>query len=135
MYTKRQGESDINIGEKLRVRRRLLGMSQTMLGEALGVTFQQIQKYENGKNSVSPQRLCAIAEILNVPLSYFFEGESENADPAAKDELRASPVAFIGTDQGRSLNFAFVMIRDSRVREKIIALVCALSESPSRSSL
>ena len=71
---------DIHVGARVRLRRTLLGMSQEKLGKALGLTFQQVQKYESGANRVSASRLLLIAETLGVPISYFFQGlDSANA--------------------------------------------------------
>ena len=64
---------DVHVGARLRVRRTLLGMSQTTLGDAIGVAFQQMQKYERGTNRISSSRLYALARVLDVPLQYFFD--------------------------------------------------------------
>ncbi len=72
---------DLFIGKKIRLRRKMLKMSQTTLGHALGVTFQQIQKYENGLNRVSAGRLMEISDILNVPLSFFMPISLQNTSP------------------------------------------------------
>ena len=72
---------DIHVGRQLRQRRTLRGMSQTALGKSVGLTFQQIQKYENGTNRVCASRLWQFANVLRVPVSYFFDGLEENAQP------------------------------------------------------
>ena len=64
---------DVHVGARLRVRRTLLGMSQTMLGEAIGLTFQQVQKYESGANRISASRLFDLSRLLDVPIQYFFD--------------------------------------------------------------
>ncbi len=67
------GPIDVHVGARLRVRRKLLGMSQTTLGEAIGLTFQQVQKYENGANRISASRLFDLLRVLDVPVEYFFD--------------------------------------------------------------
>ena len=70
---KKPNPIDVHVGSRVRLRRNMLGMSQEKLGEALGITFQQIQKYEKGANRVGASRLQAIATVMNVPVSFFFE--------------------------------------------------------------
>ena len=79
---------DTHVGQRVRERRTLVGISQTVLGEKVGLTFQQIQKYENGKNRVSASRLWQFSQVLGVPVAWFFEGieESAEGDPLAKRE-------------------------------------------------
>mgnify|MGYP001400426534 CR=1 FL=1 len=76
---------DVHVGKRIRIRRSLLGMSQEKLAEAIGITFQQIQKYERGVNRVSAGRLFQFSKILEVPISYFYDqvGNGKNASPAA----------------------------------------------------
>ena len=78
---KKPNPIDIHVGSRIRLRRTMLGMSQEKLGEALGITFQQIQKYEKGTNRVGASRLQAISGILNVPVSFFFE-DAPDGNPA-----------------------------------------------------
>ena len=73
---------DVHIGQRLRMRRELLGTTQEQLAEALGITFQQVQKYENGTNRISASRLFRVAEVLSSPVSYFFEGLATRAGEA-----------------------------------------------------
>ena len=73
---KKPNPIDVHVGSRVRLRRNMLGMSQEKLGEALGITFQQIQKYEKGANRVGASRLQAIATVMNVPVSFFFEDSS-----------------------------------------------------------
>ncbi len=75
----RSGPIDIHVGARVRLRRNLLGLSQTDLGKAVGVTFQQLQKYEKGTNRISPSRLFNLSRVLDVPISYFFEDLSPAA--------------------------------------------------------
>ncbi len=85
------GSIDLHLGKRLRRRRRLLGLTQQQLASAVGVRFQQIQKYECGANRISAARLWELSEALEVPISYFYEGlEDAAADSAANDAVRRS---------------------------------------------
>jgi transcriptional regulator with XRE-family HTH domain len=86
---KKPNPIDIHVGSRVRLRRNMLGMSQEKLGEMLGITFQQIQKYEKGTNRVGASRLQAISTVMNVPVSYFFEdapGQDENRSGFSEDD-------------------------------------------------
>jgi transcriptional regulator with XRE-family HTH domain len=111
----------------------MLGMSQEKLGENLGITFQQIQKYEKGTNRVGASRLQAIATILGVPVAFFFEDlpgqEAAGNRGFAEDASTAFAIEFCTSAEGLQLNRAFVKIADVRVRRKIIELVKTLSEN------
>ena len=101
-------------------------MSQTNLAEALGITFQQVQKYEKGTNRVGASRLQALANALNVPVSHFFDaGETKGLSPDAEEE--GAMASFFGTPEGLELNRAFVRIKDANVRRKIVGLIKALA--------
>jgi transcriptional regulator with XRE-family HTH domain len=105
----------------------MLGMSQEKLGEKLGITFQQVQKYEKGTNRVGTSRLQAIASILDTPVSFFFEdAPGQNARQSkgfSEDSATSYVVDFISSAEGLQLNRAFVRITDPKVRRKIIELV------------
>jgi transcriptional regulator with XRE-family HTH domain len=88
---KKPNPIDIHVGSRIRLRRTMLGMSQEKLGEALGITFQQIQKYEKGTNRVGASRLQNISTILNVPVSFFFEDAP--GDPATVSPVWPRPTA------------------------------------------
>ncbi len=90
MAGKRFGEVDAHVGKRVRERRKALGMSQAKLGNALGITFQQVQKYEIGINRVSASRLWDIANILEVDFGHFFEGIQKRAKPKAKPRKRST---------------------------------------------
>ena len=122
---------DKYVGSRVRMRRIMLGMSQEKLGESLGITFQQIQKYEKGTNRVGASRLQNISAILNVPVSFFFE-DAPGAEPAsASGSAEASSsnyvVDFLSSSEGLQLNRAFVKINDPKVRRRIVDLVKALA--------
>ena len=124
---KRPNPIDVHVGSRVRLRRNMLGMSQEKLGEKLGITFQQVQKYEKGTNRVGASRLQAIASILDTPVSFFFEdAPGQNARPSkgfSEDSATSYVVDFISSAEGLQLNRAFVRITDPKVRRKIIELV------------
>jgi transcriptional regulator with XRE-family HTH domain len=130
---KRPNPTDAYVGSRVRLRRKMLGMSQEKLGERLGITFQQIQKYEKGTNRVGASRLQAMAAALEVPVSYFFPDSSPGADPIGMQEEGASFVMdFMSTSEGLELSRAFVKIRSTKVRRKVVELVRALAEDAAR---
>ncbi|MBB5533621.1 helix-turn-helix transcriptional regulator [Rhizobium herbae] len=129
---KKPNPIDIHVGSRIRLRRTMLGMSQEKLGESLGITFQQIQKYEKGTNRVGASRLQNISSILNVPVSFFFEdapGESSSSGSSGLAEASSSNyvVDFLSSSEGLQLNRAFVKIGDPKVRRKLVDLVKALA--------
>src|SRR4029450_2577565 len=106
---------DIHVGSRVRLRRMMLGMSQEKLGESLGITFQQIQKYEKGTNRIGASRLQHIARVLTMPVSYFFEGAPGMAGTSLPADFNDAPttnhvVDFLSTNEGIQLNKAFVRI-------------------------
>jgi transcriptional regulator with XRE-family HTH domain len=114
------------------MRRQLLGLSQERLAEQIGVTFQQVQKYEKGMNRIGASRLQRIAEVLSTSPSYFFEQDpSEPLSLAGLDmTIATDPVAeFLHSKEGLALNRAFMKITDAQLREKIVALVKAMAQS------
>lgn len=131
---KKPNPIDIHVGSRIRLRRNMFGMSQEKLGESLGITFQQIQKYEKGTNRVGASRLQAIASILGVPVAFFFEDapgrENEAPSGLAEESSGAFVVDFLNSAEGLQLNRAFARIGDQRVRRKIVDLVKALGDEP-----
>jgi len=129
---------DRHVGSRVRMRRILLGMSQEKLGEALDLTFQQVQKYEKGTNRIGASRLQQIAQILNVPPGFFFDGmpapegaallESAPAEFAEEEEGTTYIVDFLSTAEGVRLNKAFARIHNPKVRKRIIDLVTSLAD-------
>jgi transcriptional regulator with XRE-family HTH domain len=123
---------DIHVGSRVRLRRMMLGMSQEKLGEHLGITFQQIQKYEKGTNRIGASRLQHIARVLTVPVSFFFE-DAPGAPPAAAGGMAESGmntshvVDFLSTSEGIQLNKAFVRIKEAKLRRRVIDLIRSLS--------
>ena len=130
--------TDIHVGSRIRLRRNMLGMSQEKLGENLGITFQQIQKYEKGTNRVGASRLQAIASIFHVPVGFFFEGlpgqEAAGSNGFAEDASTSLAIEFCSSAEGLQLNRAFVRIADPKVRRRIIDLVKTLSAADAESA-
>ncbi|KQZ94365.1 Cro/Cl family transcriptional regulator [Mesorhizobium sp. Root157] len=128
---KKPNPIDIHVGSRIRLRRNMLGMSQEKLGENLGITFQQIQKYEKGTNRVGASRLQAIALILEVPVAFFFEDAPGQAPSTGRgfseDSSMSSVMEFCSSTEGLQLNRAFVKITDQKVRRRILDLVKSLS--------
>jgi len=124
---------DIHVGSRVRLRRMMLGMSQEKLGEHLGITFQQIQKYEKGTNRIGASRLQHIARVLQMPVSFFFEdapgapANSTNAAGLAEPPATNYVVDFLSSSEGIQLNRAFVRIKDAKLRRRVIDLVQAMA--------
>jgi transcriptional regulator with XRE-family HTH domain len=124
--------TDKHVGAKIRMRRLTLGLSQTNLGDAVDITFQQIQKYEKGTNRVSASRIQQLAKVLDVPVSFFFEGAPEAATNARKLSANSSATPnyvtdFLGSRDGHKIMRAFSQITDPRLRRKMVALAEELS--------
>ena len=112
---------DKHVGARIRSRRIMLDMSQEKLGDALGLTFQQVQKYEKGVNRVGASRLAQIADVLKVPVAWFFDGEGA---PRPKSDGSENAIdKFIATSEGVALVRAFTAIKDATTRRAIVALV------------
>jgi transcriptional regulator with XRE-family HTH domain len=112
------------------MRRLMLEMSQEKLGEALGLTFQQIQKYEKGTNRIGASRIQQISNILQIPVSFLFEGAPGNSvDGEGFDEASPAYVAdFLATSEGLALTRAFTRIADAKIRRTIVDLVEQIAE-------
>ncbi len=117
---------DKHVGSRVRMRRMMLGMSQEKLGDALGLTFQQVQKYEKGTNRIGASRLQQISNILQVPVEFFFEGAPHLAGPSRVDGDAPSPAYvsdFLASSDGLALTKAFMRIGDAKLRRRIVDLV------------
>jgi transcriptional regulator with XRE-family HTH domain len=126
MSTKAPNPVDKYVGSRVRMRRIMLGMSQEKLGEALGLTFQQVQKYEKGTNRVGASRIQQIAEILQVPVSFLFEGGPSgmpNANGVNEGPSPSYVSDFLATSEGLTLTRAFTRIADAKLRRSIVELV------------
>jgi transcriptional regulator with XRE-family HTH domain len=120
---------DKHVGSRVRMRRMMLSMSQEKLGDALGLTFQQVQKYEKGTNRIGASRLQQISQILQVPVAFFFEG-APNIPPlgGSADGMKEAPSPayvsdFLATSEGLALTKAFMRIKEAKLRRRIVDLV------------
>jgi transcriptional regulator with XRE-family HTH domain len=131
MSTKSPNPIDKYVGNRLRMRRIMLGMSQTNLADGLGLTFQQVQKYEKGTNRLSASKLQQCAGILQVPVEFFFEG-APSIPGAPKPEGPAPSVDyvsdFLATTAGLALVKAFTQIKDAKLRRCIVDLVEGIAD-------
>lgn len=120
---------DVHVGSRVRLRRMLVSMSQEKLGDMLGLTFQQVQKYEKGANRIGASRLYQISQILGVPVQFFFEdvpGAVENGRPELSEDGAPYVMDFVSSSEGLQLNRAFTKIDDPAVRKKLLELVKTL---------
>jgi transcriptional regulator with XRE-family HTH domain len=118
--------TDIHVGSRVRVRRLMLGWSQTQLGEALGIAFQQVQKYEKGANRISASRLQRISEIFQVPIEFFFDGGPHVRGEGIAQSGAPSPQFvsdYLATSDGLKLTKAFMQISNEQLRRSIVNLV------------
>ena len=126
---------DLHVGGRVRMRRKILGVSQEHLADALKLTFQQVQKYERGANRVSASKLYEIAKTLQVPVSYFFDGLADPVTDEA-DEVGAAAdrvvTDFLNTPEGLELAVIFPKIEKGRVRRQILDLVRAMADEDSQ---
>src|SRR5689334_8977492 len=127
MTKKLPNPTDKHVGSRVRMRRMMLGMSQEKLGDALNLTFQQVQKYEKGTNRIGASRLQQIAHFLEVPVSFFFEGAPDLAPSNGQNGGAAPSPAyvsdFLATSDGLALTKAFMQIKDTKLRRRIVDLV------------
>ncbi|MGD0190784.1 MAG: helix-turn-helix domain-containing protein [Rhizomicrobium sp.] len=131
MPRKQSNPIDAHVGSRVRLRRMLIGMSQEKLGELLGLTFQQIQKYEKGANRIAAGRLYQVAHILGVSVGYFYEGILDQS-PGASETLQTNAVPpvieFLSNGEGLQLSLAFMRIEDTDVRKRVLDLVKSLAD-------
>src|SRR3982751_2009046 len=121
---------DIQVGNRVRIRRMLMGMSQERLGDLLGLTFQQVQKYEKGVNRIGAGRLYEVARILGVPIDFFYEGvaATHQGSGFAEPESAAPVMEFVSSGEGLQLSLAFMKIKDPKVRKRVLDLVKSLAD-------
>src|SRR5690606_22263526 len=128
---KKPNPIDVHVGGRIRMRRNAVAMSQEKLGEKLGITFQQVQKYEKGTNRVGASRLQDIASVLSVPPAFFFENAPSREPSGGVHHLAESAANFAmascGGAEGVQLNRAFARIAKAQARTRVIALVRALA--------
>ena len=126
MKQRSAGKPDIELGKRIRLRRVEQKISQAELGDKLGVSFQQVQKYEKGTNRVGASRLQQISEILQVPVSFLFDGGPSgmvNGDSFGEGASPAYVSDFLATSEGLALTRAFTRIGDAKMRRSIVELV------------
>ncbi|MEO9458798.1 MAG: helix-turn-helix transcriptional regulator [Lentilitoribacter sp.] len=134
IFIKTPNPIDVHVGRRIKLRRNMLKVSQEKLGGALNVTFQQIQKYENGKNRVSASKLQMIADILQVKVDFFFKDAPKTSDKLSMEntairEIEKDYLMFMASKQGVQLVQAFVKIDDPKIRDKTLQFVKVISES------
>jgi transcriptional regulator with XRE-family HTH domain len=121
---------DTHVGQKIRARRIFLGMSQPEVANAIGITFQQIQKYESGSNRVGASRLQQISDVLGVSPFYFFEGAPTlgKKTPAPREGglSEGAILSFLGTHEGAALVRGFLAVEEKPIRQNLIGLIATL---------
>ena len=129
MPQKRANPIDLQVGSRVRIRRMQIGMSQERLGDLLGLTFQQVQKYEKGANRISAGRLFEVSRILNVPVDFFYEGLAAPLPPGANGIEVSAPsmMEFVSSSDGLQLSLAYMKIKDAKVRKRVLDLVKSLA--------
>jgi transcriptional regulator with XRE-family HTH domain len=125
---------DKHVGARVRMRRMMQGISQEKLGDALDLTFQQVQKYEMGTNRIGASRLQHISQILKVPASFFFEGAPNMPGHAGMSEAPSPTYVndFLATSDGLSLTKSFIKIKSSKLRRRVVELVEQMADSQAR---
>jgi transcriptional regulator with XRE-family HTH domain len=129
MKTKLATAIDKYVGSRVRVRRMMLKMSQIKLGEGLGLTFQQVQKYEKGANRIGAGRLQQVAGILQVPIEFFFEGAPQLSSSKHKEPVSDYVQEFFATKDGLALTKAFTQIKRPVLRHEFVRLAQALANT------
>ena len=127
---------DIHVGSRVRFRRMLLGMSQEKLGDRLGLTFQQVQKYEKGVNRIGASRLFELTGVLGVNVQFFYDdapdvGHASNLTGMAEEPKCDYVGGFLKSGEGIELNRAFAKISDPKVRRSVVDLVRSLADDDS----
>lgn len=123
---------DSHVGSRVRLRRLELGLSQEKLADQLGITFQQVQKYERGTNRIGASRLHQIAIVLEAPITYFFEGASDNP---AQAENTTSPLSqALGDPATVRLVRAFASIHDTHLKQKAVGIIEAIADTANATS-
>jgi transcriptional regulator with XRE-family HTH domain len=132
MSIKFPNPTDKYVGSRVRMRRLMLHMSQERLADQLGLTFQQVQKYEKGTNRISASRLQEISQILEVPVPFFFEGAPQAGGTSRRSDDNASLAHitdFLGNADGHALVKAFMKIKNAGLRRSIVRMVEAIVSS------
>lgn len=133
MASKLPQKIDTQVGKRVRMRRLMVGMSQDALAKELGLTFQQVQKYEKGSNRISASRMKQIADALDVPMAYLFE-DFETSTEKRTDRASERLNDFLATKDGLALIDAFSQIHSAKLRRHIVELVRTIAANSSRSA-
>jgi transcriptional regulator with XRE-family HTH domain len=129
---RRANAMDIHVGARVRLRRMLMGMSQEKLGELLGLTFQQVQKYEKGVNRIGAGRLFELGQVLTVPVQFFYDDAPGGTAPGFGEGAAETYVPdFLNSKEGIELNRAFQRITDPKVRRSVVDLVRSIADNNS----
>lgn len=132
MVSRRVSSVDIHVGRRVRAARLALRVSQEKLADGVGVSFQQIQKYEKGVNRIGTGRLHAIAKLLQLPVTYFFEGIDSKPSKAAGDSSISVITAALSTEEGVRIALALAHIQDAEMRRRIANLLEAIIADESK---
>lgn len=133
---KRPHPVDVHVGGRIRMRRILLNMSQEKLGDQLGLTFQQVQKYEKGSNRIGASRLWELSRILDVPISFFYEGAieaEEQMEGFGESKQNDYVMNFVHSSEGLNMIRHFVKIEDSNIRRSVVQMIKSMAESTANS--
>jgi transcriptional regulator with XRE-family HTH domain len=129
MKTKSANSIDKHVGERVRMQREILKMSQRTLGNAVCVTFQQVQKYEKGVNRVGASRLQQLANVLRVPVAFFFEGAPQPSSGKRKKPPDDYVQKFLSTKDSLALTKAFMQIKEPKLRPRFVQLTQEIGDS------
>jgi transcriptional regulator with XRE-family HTH domain len=132
MIGRKIGAVDVHVGLRVRAARLVRHISQEKLGDAVGVTFQQIQKYENGVNRIGTGRLHAIAKLLGVPVTYFFEGADKNPSKPARESGMNAVTEALSTTEGVRIALALSRIHNRDIRRRVANLLEAIVEGENK---
>ena len=123
MLAKSPNPVDVYVGQRVRMRRIEIRMSQEFLGEQIGLTFQQIQKYEKGTNRIGASRIQQIGKVLKVPASFFFDGAPGGWEGEASSQTSPALLEVLGTREGQILINSFVRVTDAEIRRSFVCLI------------
>jgi transcriptional regulator with XRE-family HTH domain len=135
MAKKQINPIDQYVGSRVRMRRKLLSMSQEKLSDALGLTFQQVQKYENGKNRIGSSRMCQIAQALQTPVAFFYEGAPGQPGAVVADPTNDLTTRFFSLPHAKELAEAFIDIETPASRLVVTAVARTIAGPEKRAGL
>ena len=128
MAKKNPNQVDVHVGSRVRERRLMLGLSQEKLAGAIGLSFQQVQKYEKGTNRIGSSRLQQIASVLKVAVTYFFDGGPGQSKPIGNAPSPSYVAEYLATADGKALTRAYMKIKSTKVRRTIVKMVTQLAD-------